>query len=190
MIVLMFSGGLDSMLLAHKALKAGKLAATVYVDYGAPNTPHERRAVAEWHRRHARQIPHHCVVAPVLEGLDRGVGTAGPRVVPNRNLLILSMGLAVAAQVGAEEVWYGANADDSADYPDCRPEFLIGLNELAAPFGIKVRAPWIDSTKAMVMGWVEYFGADLSLAWSCYQPRDGAPCGACGACVLRASAAP
>src|SRR5262245_37582362 len=57
------------------------------------------------------------------EDLDEGVS---PAYVPFRNGIFLSMATAVALQVGAEYVYFGAHSEDAQRwaYPDCTPEFI------------------------------------------------------------------
>src|SRR5687768_4585973 len=44
-------------------------------------------------------------------------------VVPNRNMIMLSVAVAWAISEGSKIVAYGAHAGDHAIYPDCRPSF-------------------------------------------------------------------
>ena len=51
----------------------------------------------------------------------------------------------------------------------------------------RVRAPLIGMGKAEAIRLGLSLGVDYSVTFSCYNPAAG-PCGACGACVLRAGA--
>jgi 7-cyano-7-deazaguanine synthase len=45
-------------------------------------------------------------------------------VVPNRNMIMLSIAGGIAVATGAEAVYTGVHSGDHAIYPDCRPEFI------------------------------------------------------------------
>lgn len=186
MITLLFSGGIDSMTLAYEALASHQLATLLFFRYGQPSESNEAHAVAEWRRRHAPQVRLIDVTLSIgAAPMILGSGVPGPRVLPGRNLLMLAHGIAVAAQSGHRAVWYGAQGGDAADYPDCRPPFVAAVNTLAQQWGVSVEAPLLHLSKAQVIERAKRAGVDLRLAWSCYEPRDGEPCGTCNACAAR-----
>ncbi|MFX6819223.1 7-cyano-7-deazaguanine synthase, partial [Acinetobacter baumannii] len=51
--------------------------------------------------------------------------------VPARNLVFLSLALAWAEAAGSGDLFIGVNALDYSGYPDCRPEFIDGFQNLA-----------------------------------------------------------
>jgi 7-cyano-7-deazaguanine synthase len=115
--------------------------------------------------------------------------------VPARNTIFLSLALAWAEVLEASEIVIGVNALDYSGYPDCRPEFIHAfesLATLATRAGVegerfRVRTPLIDLTKAEIIRRGLALGLDYGLTHSCYDPGpDGAPCGRCDSCALRA----
>ena len=115
--------------------------------------------------------------------------------VPARNLVFLSIALAWAEAEGASDLFIGVNALDYSGYPDCRPEFIAGFEQiarLATKAGtegeqIAIHAPLQHMTKADIAREVERLGLDAGLSHSCYDPLpDGSHCGLCDACRLRA----
>jgi 7-cyano-7-deazaguanine synthase len=108
-------------------------------------------------------------------------GDPGARVVAARNLIMLAHAVNYAASIGADEVWYGALADDARDYHDCRQEWVRHLNHCTKGDGVAVWSPLISKTKAEVVREAAEHGV-LKLAWSCYTPRRGEPCGTCNSC--------
>ena len=115
--------------------------------------------------------------------------------VPARNTIFLSLALAWAEVLGASEIVIGVNALDYSGYPDCRPEFIRAfesLATLATRAGVegqrfRVRTPLINLTKAEIIRRGLALGLDYGLTHSCYDPGpDGAPCGRCDSCALRA----
>jgi len=124
-----------------------------------------------------------------------GVGADIPvTYVPARNLVFLSLTLAWAEALGARDIFIGVNALDYSGYPDCRPEFIAGFQQLAelatkagtegSPFTI--HAPLQFMTKAQIAAETARLGLDPAMSWSCYDPGlDGRACGLCDSCRLR-----
>ena len=165
-VVVLLSGGLDSIVLAHHALTIGRLRAVAHYVYPHPAQSQERRAVSEvcrqWH-----------LAGHYVERAEFPI-----------TLVFLSHAVNYAAGIGATEVWYGATAEDMASYPDCRPDFVATVSGLAAAWGIAVRAPFIDMRRPQIRQLGEDCGAPLALAWSCYQPTlTGRACGTCDSCT-------
>ena len=115
--------------------------------------------------------------------------------VPARNTIFLSLALAWAEVLEASHIVIGVNALDYSGYPDCRPEFIRAfesLATLATRAGVegqrfRVRTPLINLTKAEIIRRGLALGLDYGLTHSCYDPGpDGAPCGRCDSCALRA----
>lgn len=186
MRVVLLSGGVDSTVALADEVTAGHDCLAVTFDYG--QTPREIDA-AELIAAHYR-VPHRVVELPVLAG-SALTGDApmperpgGAAVVPARNVVFLSVGASIAASVDAAVVVFGANFDDRAEYVDCRPQFVAGMNELltvSMPRPVWVHAPYLRFTKEQIRERGRALAAPLELAWSCYRDGD-APCGACGGC--------
>ncbi|MBU0478337.1 7-cyano-7-deazaguanine synthase QueC [bacterium] len=114
--------------------------------------------------------------------------------VPARNTIFLSIALAWAEVVGANDIFIGANAVDYSGYPDCRPEYLKAFENLAnlgTKAGIKgkqikIHAPLLRMSKAEIIKKGVELGIDYSITWSCYNPRTGSKaCGKCDSCKFR-----
>jgi 7-cyano-7-deazaguanine synthase len=116
--------------------------------------------------------------------------------VPARNTIFLSFALAWAETLGACDLYIGVNALDYSGYPDCRPEYIAAyetMANLATRAGVegtqrlKIHTPLIGLSKAEIIARGVALGVDFSLTSSCYDPApDGAPCGDCDSCLLRA----
>jgi len=115
--------------------------------------------------------------------------------VPARNTIFLSLALAWAEVLGAQDIFIGVNALDYSGYPDCRPEFLEAF-ERAANLGTKIgvegqarfriHAPLIALTKSQIIKRGLELGIDYRFTHSCYDPDDqGRACGHCDSCSLR-----
>src|SRR4249919_1464763 len=202
--VVLLSGGLDSMVCAGLAREAGFSVAALTIDY---NQRH--RVELEAARRIAGQLADRHIVLPLdlrafggsaltsdLAVPKDGVGEGIPvTYVPARNTVFLSLALAWAEAVGANDLFVGVNALDYSGYPDCRPDFIAAFESLANKAtragvegkGFTIHAPLQHMTKADIAREAVRLGLDAGLSHSCYDPApDGAACGLCDACRLRA----
>lgn len=118
-------------------------------------------------------------------------------VVPNRNMIMASIAAAWAVAEGAETIVMGMHAGDHAIYPDCRPEFVDALsgtiylgNEGNPTFAgrlFNVWAPFIDRTKADIVGIGTQMQVPWEKTWTCYNGGE-IHCGRCSTCVERLEA--
>ena len=115
--------------------------------------------------------------------------------VPARNTVFLSLALAFAETVGAENIILGINAADYSGYPDCRPEYLEAFAKMArlatkagveGTLQLRFHAPLMTLGKREIIELGMSLGVDFSLTHTCYSPgADGKSCGRCEACLLR-----
>jgi len=202
--VVLLSGGLDSMVAAATAREQGFSVLALTVNYGQRHSVElesARRIAAELADEHVvldldlRRFGGSALTAD-MEVPKSGVGEDIPvTYVPARNTVLLSLALAWAEAAGASDLFIGVNALDYSGYPDCRPEFIDAfetLANLATKAGveggrIRLHAPLQHMTKADIAREAARLGLDAGLSHSCYDPApDGAHCGLCDACRLRA----
>ncbi len=114
--------------------------------------------------------------------------------VPARNTIMLSLSLAWAEVLGAQDIFIGVNALDYSGYPDCRGEYVQAFQQMAnlatksAVEGkkITVHAPLIEMTKAQIIALGTKLGVPYGATVSCYQAdAKGRACGLCDSCRLR-----
>ncbi|OQW68653.1 MAG: 7-cyano-7-deazaguanine synthase QueC [Methylotenera sp.] len=114
--------------------------------------------------------------------------------VPARNTIMLSLALAWAEVLQAQDIFIGVNALDYSGYPDCRGEYVEAFQQMAnlatksAVEGqkITIHAPLIELTKAEIIHLGIQLGVDYAMTVSCYQADDhGHACGKCDSCRLR-----
>ena len=111
-------------------------------------------------------------------------------VVPNRNMMLISVALSIAGSSGANKVMFGAHAGDHPVYPDCRPEFVERMNEVASVCWyepIQLSAPFVQKSKANIVELGDAMGVPWEETWSCYKGGE-IHCGLCGTCVERREA--
>jgi len=208
--VVLLSGGLDSYTAAAIIAAQGFDLYALTVRYGQRHV-HEmeaaRRVAAHLRAREHREVSvalsvfgGSALTAPLAVPKDRLVEPTGDSdipitYVPARNTVFLSLALAWAEVLGASDIVIGANAIDYSGYPDCRPAFLAAFERLASVAtragveGVKFRvhAPLLHMSKAEIIRRGVELGLDYGLTHSCYDPAaDGAPCGRCDSCHLRA----
>jgi 7-cyano-7-deazaguanine synthase len=114
--------------------------------------------------------------------------------VPARNTIMLSLALAWAEVLQAQDIFIGVNALDYSGYPDCRAEYVAAFQQmanLATKFAVEgqkitVHAPLIDMTKAQIIALGTRLNVPYGATVSCYQAdENGRACGKCDSCRLR-----
>ncbi len=122
---------------------------------------------------------------------DAAIGNGIPNTyVPARNTIFLSLALAAAEVLDADDLFIGVNALDSSGYPDCRPEFIAAYQAMARlgtrRDALTIHSPLAALTKAGIVARGVALGVDFALTRTCYDPSvNGAACGHCDACLLR-----
>ena len=201
-VVVVFSGGMDSFTVLHRALKEGYKVSAVTFNYG------QRHIKEIEYAKYVSMdlgIPHKIVDIETINQLLQGSSLTSnidipeghyaedimkSTVVPNRNMILLSLAVGYAISIGASKVFYGAHAGDHAIYPDCRPEFVERLNEVSAIANyqpVEIVTPYLYLDKGAILADGLRMGLDYMQTWTCYNGRDKA-CGKCGACTERLEA--
>lgn len=92
-------------------------------------------------------------------------------VVPFRNTIMSSIALGYAAGLGYQRIALGVHAGDHYIYPDCRPEFITALANLAAlgDFNqVAVYTPYLYEDKTSIIKDGLALGVDYSKTWTSY----------------------
>ena len=201
-VIVIFSGGMDSITVLNKALEDGKTPMALSFDYGQRHKQeldYAARVCAEL------AIPHKIVDISAINQLIGGSALTSDidvpeghyeepsmktTVVPNRNMILLSMAVGYAVSENATKVYYGAHSGDHAIYPDCRPEFVDKMNDVCAIANyeaIEIVTPYLRVSKTAILTDGLRMGLDYGKTWTCYNGREKA-CGQCGACQERLEA--
>ena len=201
--LVLFSGGLDSTVLATQMKKDAEETRLLSIDYG---------------QRHAKELDHSQKVADhlglahkilKLPQLGQILGGSSltdksmtlpeghyaeesmkSTVVPNRNMILLALAGGHALSIGFDTIAYAAHAGDHTIYPDCRPEFADAMDtalSLADWNTLSLHRPFVDMTKSDLVSLGAELDAPLHLTWSCYAGNE-IHCGKCGTCVERKEA--
>jgi 7-cyano-7-deazaguanine synthase len=202
--VVLLSGGLDSATVLAMARAQGLECFALSVDYGQR---HHAELAAAQRVAQALGAREHRVVNIDLTGFGGSALTdsniAVPEhassgipitYVPARNTIMLSLALAWAEVLHAQDIFIGVNAVDYSGYPDCRPEYVAAFERMAnlatqaAVEGkpLTLHAPLLHLTKAEIIRQGVRLGVDYALTVSCYQADEhGRACGRCDSCRLR-----
>ena len=205
--VLLLSGGLDSATVLAMAKADGYECYALSFDYGQKHSAELKAAknIAQLLGAEQQQTLHldlNVFGGSALTDDEIDVpaaqkeGAEGIPVtyVPARNTIFLSMALAWAEVLQADDIFIGVNAVDYSGYPDCRPEFIQSYEKmanLATKVGVeghhlKIHTPLIELTKAQIIQAGMKLGVDYSLTVSCYAAdKQGKACGICDSCELR-----
>lgn len=191
----LFSGGLDSTALLYDLLDQGAHVHCLLFDYGQRHSKELRYAAKTCEKFSLSydriDLPHKLFGRSSLTKSE-GPLTGKSTVVPNRNMVMLSMAASFALSCGGTAVTWAANADDEATYPDCRIEFYRAMNaalRICDNRRMEIHAPYLTGgkTKADIVRLALHLKVPLEETWSCYQGGD-IPCGKCGACEVRDAA--
>ena len=166
-LVILYSGGADSRLMAEFALKLGRKPFCVLVDYGQL---HVRELDFAREQLYTRLNLRFQTVSIKDLGVESGLtgdgtkditGTVNEMYVPGRNTIFLSIAFSIAESKGIDTIWIGSDWSDRIGlFPDCYQEYFVRVNEMfkfAGPKPIKVEAPLIGMSKEMVFDFLKYF---------------------------------
>ncbi len=202
--VILLSGGLDSATALALARQQGYACYALSVDYGQR---HHAELSAAQRVAQALGAVEQRVISVDLTGFG-GSALTDARIavpeqattgipltyVPARNTIMLSLAMAWAEVLQAQDIFIGVNAVDYSGYPDCRPEYIAAFERMAnlatkaAVEGnhLTLHAPLLRLSKADIIKLGVRLGVDYSQTVSCYQAnKDGRACGMCDSCRLR-----
>lgn len=201
-VVVIYSGGMDSFTVLNRALKDGKQVYALSFDYGQKHVKELDCAASVCE---SLGIEHKIIDISAINQLLAGSSLTDDidipeghyeeesmksTVVPNRNMILLSLAVGYAVSVKAQQVYYGAHSGDHAIYPDCRPEFVMKMNDvcqIANYEPVEIFSPYLTVSKIDILTDGLKMGLDYSNTWTCYNGREKA-CGKCGACQERIEA--
>jgi len=206
--VLLVSGGLDSATVLAMAKADGYECYALSFDYGQKHsaeldaaknvatafgvTQHQTLHL-DFNQFSGSALTDDSIDVPIAqdEGINEGIPVT---YVPARNTIFLSMALAWAEVLQADDIFIGVNAVDYSGYPDCRPAFIQAyeiMANLATKVGVEghhlhIHTPLIDMSKSQIIQAGVALGVDYSITVSCYAAdAQGKACGECDSCRLR-----
>lgn len=200
--IVLLSGGLDSTTVLAKLIGDGWCVECININYGQR---HDKEISAAKNIAKHYDVPIQCIDISDVQKLMIGSSLTDDvdvpeghyeedsmkdTVVPNRNMIFISIAGAYAVAKKMGYVAVGTHAGDHAIYPDCRPEFI----EKAAGALIEgnyhttgIIAPILSFNKTEIVEEGLKLKAPYHLTWTCYNGREKA-CGKCGSCQERLEA--
>lgn len=228
-IAVIFSGGMDSTTLVYGLLSRGYTPHLVSFNYGQR---HKKELVFAERTAQLLGLRWDCIDLSDLTHLisnsaltsSKNVDPNGPvrhedeievpeghyaednmklTVVPNRNMIMLSIAAGIAVNNGYQGVATAVHAGDHFVYPDCRPQFIMATS-VAIVLGNEgfgsipklepgtevpqfIMAPYLEMSKADIAYEALKLKVPFENTWSCYK-GDSMHCGKCGTCVERLEA--
>lgn len=202
--VVLLSGGLDSATVLAMARAQGFECYALSVDYGQRHHAELAAAQRVAEALGARELKVINIDLTAFGGssltdakiaVPEHVSSGIPSTyVPARNTIMLSLALAWAEVLKAQDIFIGVNAVDYSGYPDCRPEYVDAFQRmanLATKFAVEgkpitLHAPLLHLSKAQIIQQGRQLGVDYGITVSCYQANEsGEACGRCDSCRLR-----
>lgn len=198
--VLVLSGGLDSTTLLYHLLHEGHAVKALSIHYGQR---HSRELQLAQQICQLTDVEHRLVDLSGLSAIfGRNALTSSSievphgeydpsnmavTVVPNRNMILLSIAIGWAITSKYDSVAFGAHAGEYTPYADCQPQFAAVMNHAANVCDrrpIEVTAPFVNWNKAAIVKRGHDLGVPFELTWSCYEGGD-LHCGQCSTCIDR-----
>lgn len=200
--ILIFSGGLDSTTLLYHLQAQLHEVLCLSIDYGQRHSKEldcARKICEQLGVEH--QVVDLTAIKPLLGDSALTSAVAVPEghyeeesmkatVVPNRNMIMLSLAIAWAVSTKSDAVAYAAHAGDHAIYPDCRPEFADLMNQAAQTCDwhqVTLLRPFVRLDKGEIVRRGMELQVPYELTWTCYKGQEEA-CGKCGSCQERLEA--
>ena len=202
--IVICSGGLDSVSLAHKVAAEHHLIGLVSFDYGQ-----RHRKELEFASACAKRlgVPHeiiditaigrHLTGSALTDDVEVPDGHYAEEimkatVVPNRNAIMLAIAFGLAAAQKADAVAVAVHGGDHFIYPDCRPGFIDAFQQmqnhaLDGYASVSLYAPYVTISKADIVADGARHETPFAETWSCYKGGEH-HCGRCGTCVERREA--
>lgn len=204
-IIAVVSGGLDSVTMLHKLVKEGYKFPTnevkvLSIDYGQK---HIKELEMAKYQTDVLGLEHKILKLDFMRDIASNSALTSKMqvphghyedesmkqtVVPNRNMIIMSIATAWAVNEEYDAIAIGVHAGDHAIYPDCRPEFIEAMKKVTAIANYKpidILTPYLFDTKVEIVRDGIKLGVDYAYTQTCYEGEEE-PCGKCGSCQERA----
>jgi 7-cyano-7-deazaguanine synthase len=198
--IVSLSGGMDSTTVLASALESREVLAVSF-SYGSKHQMYENEASIKVAAHY--NVPHKfiglCDVMASFKSNLLKTGGAIPEghyeadnmkltVVPARNIIFASILAGVAVSEDASEIWMGVHAGDHAIYPDCRPGFVMAMeNAIRKGTGndrFMLISPFLYGKKQDILAYGLKNNVPYHLTRTCYKDQPVA-CGKCGSCQER-----
>lgn len=182
-IVVLNSGGFDSIVLAHDVWYRSPDSEihNLFFNYGQLNVESERKHSKKCAEK--LEFIYKEVTLPTFNWSNSVLngGSDESQYIPMRNLIFLSYALSYAEAIGADKIFCAFIDPECEYYKDTSPLFLSQVNEISNTLGIEVLAPFIKSYKGgLLKSLARKYGIYKEDVHSCNFGEE--PCGECEDC--------
>ena len=196
--LVVFSGGMDSTICLHWAIRKYKSVQAIFFNYGQRHSIEQESAkkIAKFNSiplkiidlSAFKEFGNNALVDAKLD-ITHTENNFPNTFVPGRNLIFLAYAASYAYTLGITELVTGVCQTDYSGYPDCRMNTILSLQKtlgLGLEYPIVIQCPLMYLTKAQSVNLAQRVDAFNSLAYShtCYEGQFP-PCQKCPACKLR-----
>lgn len=200
----MLSGGLDSIVATHLAMKDFEIDFVVTFDYGQRAVHREIETVRRicqtletqyrviklpWLKDETSSAltdPAATLPETTAELVDSNAAELARAVwVPNRNGVFVAVAAAVAESHGCNAIIAGFNAEEAKTFPDNSMKFIKRTNvalQVSTMNGVRLVSPTVKMQKTGIAKQFLALGLDPQLFWCCYDGGEKL-CGKCESCV-------
>lgn len=193
--IVLFSGGLDSLLCLGRAIIKSDSVIPLYIHYGQDNN-REFQSCLNICNHYGIELKELSInlkalypdKIPLLDAPGEILKARRPIdesvYVPSRNLIFLSLAVSMAEAYGSKTIYSGL---DNGTYMDSRIEFIDGFEDLIYRelcFDIAIKTPCATNDFKDLIRDAHNHRAPFHLTWSCHHDRES-HCNECSACYLR-----
>ncbi len=210
-VIILASGGIDSLTVIAAAISEGKLPVILSFDYGQTN-----KIELEFLKKSLKQFPNYNKILHKIAKIDfsflldeesfssslidQRVRVKKynnleelPNIVPNtyvpaRNTIFISYAFGLAENLNITKIYLGIHKQDAPNYPDCTLKYskaIHNLGQTGFKNKISVITPLINMNKVQIVELGKKLGVDYSNTLSCYEPINDKACHACHSCLIR-----
>jgi len=178
-IVMLYSGGADSVLMLKLAQMSGRTPHCILIDYGQKHIEelsYAKTQLLRWEIQYQLIRIRDLHVDSGLTGSmdEQRWANVHAMNVPARNTIFIGLAMSVAENMDVDEVWYGPDYSDRINlFPDCYQEYVVKMNEMMAisgPNPIKLVAPLLGMSKELILETLDtFFGVGIDQLHSGYE---------------------
>lgn len=188
-IILLYSGGADSVYMLLMALRMGHSVTLATFNYGQKHVAEimaarktvdqivrlaEASGVVSSHMELNLSGAFQGTASNLLQGSEADYAGVHEMHVPGRNGIFLFAALSLAETQNADEVWIGCDYSDRINlFPDCYQEWIVRMDDVAQISGsrpVRIKAPLLGLEKEDVINLLAYEGVQKSDIFSGYTP--------------------
>lgn len=185
-VIILNSGGYDSVCLAHKVryeLEPEAEVHSLFFFYGQVCEGREQECARRVSQKLGFTHEEYRINFDWGDNALTGAVSNESVYVPMRNLIFLSYALSYAERVGADAIYCAFVYEYGEYYKDTSPQFVEKINKIAESIGVEVKAPFIYTTKEdALLACARKYGISRGDFHSCNHSNEKGGCGKCTDC--------